>query len=239
MTFCKYEVIARGTCFSMFVYIHAHFHFVLIGRNLTAQSIGSHKGIECGIQIPETQLPALLPFPTPPPEHPREFARRLLRARVRNQLEDSDLGHIYVGKRRVLRLSHCTTLKLPPPFSPYVFQSLNHDLPKASCPKQQFYESSAEAQYFTLAAQLVSKPQPPVHMYLNIFQSANFSLWIQKFQNEFACSHESNTYLYPLQYPELLWEYWQQSMHCEVCKICIQDYGRINPEINEKCEDQG
>ena len=54
MTFCKYEVIALGTCFSMFVSIHAHFHFVLIGRNLTAQSIGSHKGIERGIQIPET-----------------------------------------------------------------------------------------------------------------------------------------------------------------------------------------
>ena len=54
MTFCKYEVIALGTCFSMFVYIHAYFHFVLIGRNLTAQSIGSHKGIERGIQIPET-----------------------------------------------------------------------------------------------------------------------------------------------------------------------------------------
>ena len=54
MTFCKYEVIALGTCFAMFVYIHAHFYFVLIGRNLTAQSIGSHKGIELGIQIPET-----------------------------------------------------------------------------------------------------------------------------------------------------------------------------------------
>ena len=28
------------TYFSMFVYIHAHFHFALIGRNLTAQSTG-------------------------------------------------------------------------------------------------------------------------------------------------------------------------------------------------------
>ena len=43
----------RHTCFSMFVYIHAHFRFVLIGGNLTAQSMGSHTGIGDGIQIPE------------------------------------------------------------------------------------------------------------------------------------------------------------------------------------------
>ena len=36
-------VITLGTCFSMFVYIRAHFCFVLIGRNLTAQSTGSHR----------------------------------------------------------------------------------------------------------------------------------------------------------------------------------------------------
>jgi len=30
------------------------------------------------IQIPETQLQALLPFPTPPPDRPGELARRLL-----------------------------------------------------------------------------------------------------------------------------------------------------------------
>ena len=47
------DVITLGTCFSMFVYIHAHFHFVLIGRNLTVQSMGSHRGIGGGIQIPE------------------------------------------------------------------------------------------------------------------------------------------------------------------------------------------
>ena len=29
-------------CFSMFVYIRARIHFVLIGGNLTAQSTGSH-----------------------------------------------------------------------------------------------------------------------------------------------------------------------------------------------------
>ena len=37
----------------MFVNIQAHFHFALIGGNLTAQSTGSHKGIGSGIQILE------------------------------------------------------------------------------------------------------------------------------------------------------------------------------------------
>ena len=45
------DVIIPGTCFSMFLNIQAHFHFALIGGNLTAQSTGSHKGIEGGIQI--------------------------------------------------------------------------------------------------------------------------------------------------------------------------------------------
>ena len=48
------DVITLGTCFSMFVYIRARFRFALIGRNLTAQSKGSHRGIRGGIQIPET-----------------------------------------------------------------------------------------------------------------------------------------------------------------------------------------
>ena len=48
------DVITLGTCFSMFVYIRARFRFKLIGRNLTAQSTGSHRGIGGGIQIPET-----------------------------------------------------------------------------------------------------------------------------------------------------------------------------------------
>ena len=43
------DVITLGTCFSMFVYIHTRFHFVLIGGNLTAQLMGNHRGI----QIPE------------------------------------------------------------------------------------------------------------------------------------------------------------------------------------------
>ena len=37
-----------------FVYIRARFRFALIGGNLTAQSMGSHRGIGGGIQIPET-----------------------------------------------------------------------------------------------------------------------------------------------------------------------------------------
>ena len=46
------EVITIGTCFSMFFYIRARFHFELIGGNLTAESTGSHREIGGGIQIP-------------------------------------------------------------------------------------------------------------------------------------------------------------------------------------------
>ena len=48
------DVITLGTCFSVFVYIRARFRFALIGGNLTAQSTGSHRKIESGIQILET-----------------------------------------------------------------------------------------------------------------------------------------------------------------------------------------
>ena len=48
------DVIIPGTCFSMFVNIHALFRFALIGGNLTAQSTGSHRGIGVGVQIAET-----------------------------------------------------------------------------------------------------------------------------------------------------------------------------------------
>ena len=48
------DVITHGTCFSMVVYICTRFHFTLIGRNLTAQSTGSHREIRGGSQIPET-----------------------------------------------------------------------------------------------------------------------------------------------------------------------------------------
>ena len=47
------DIITLGMCFSMFVYIRAHFRFILIARNLTAQSVGSHRGIGSGIQILE------------------------------------------------------------------------------------------------------------------------------------------------------------------------------------------
>ena len=40
------DVITVGTCFSMFVYIHVRFCFVLIGGNLTAQLMGSHREFE-------------------------------------------------------------------------------------------------------------------------------------------------------------------------------------------------
>ena len=71
--------ITLGTCFSMFVYIRARFLFTLIDRNLKAQSTGSYRGTGGGIQIPETRLQALLPFPAPPPEHSRELTHRLSR----------------------------------------------------------------------------------------------------------------------------------------------------------------
>ena len=48
------DVISLGTCFSMLVYIRSRFRFALIGGNLTARSTGNHRGIEGGIQIPET-----------------------------------------------------------------------------------------------------------------------------------------------------------------------------------------
>ena len=31
------DIITLNMCFSMFVYIYAHFHFALTGRNLTVQ----------------------------------------------------------------------------------------------------------------------------------------------------------------------------------------------------------
>ena len=47
-------VITLGACLSMFVYIRACFHFMLISENLRAQLTGGHRGIGGGIQIPET-----------------------------------------------------------------------------------------------------------------------------------------------------------------------------------------
>ena len=57
MLICRDElsngVITLGACHSMFVYIRAHFCFMLISGNLRAQSMESHRGIGGGIQIPE------------------------------------------------------------------------------------------------------------------------------------------------------------------------------------------
>ena len=61
----------------MFVYIRARFRFALTGGNLTAQSTGSHREIGGGIEIPETELQALLTLPAQPLEHLGELARRL------------------------------------------------------------------------------------------------------------------------------------------------------------------
>ena len=56
------DVITLGTCFSLFVYIHAHSCFTLIGGNLTAQLTRSHSwGIGGGIQISRD----IVPFPAP------------------------------------------------------------------------------------------------------------------------------------------------------------------------------
>ena len=46
-------------------------------EGLTAQLTGSHRGIEGGIQIPETWWQAPLPFSTQPPKRPGELAFRL------------------------------------------------------------------------------------------------------------------------------------------------------------------
>ena len=47
------DVITLGTCFLNVCYTSARFRFVLLGRNPTARSTGSHMGIGGGIQISE------------------------------------------------------------------------------------------------------------------------------------------------------------------------------------------
>ena len=71
------DVITLARYFSTFAYIRARLRFALIGGNLTARSMGSHRGIGGGIQIPETELQALLPFPALPPERLGELAHRI------------------------------------------------------------------------------------------------------------------------------------------------------------------
>ena len=48
------DVNTLAMCCSKFFYIRTHFFFTLIGGNLTAQLMESHRGIGGGIQIPET-----------------------------------------------------------------------------------------------------------------------------------------------------------------------------------------
>ena len=75
------DIITLGMCLSMFAYIYARFCFMLIGRNLTSQSTGSHRGIGGGIQIPEGhswKLSFLFP--------PGELARRLVASSLKTVL---------------------------------------------------------------------------------------------------------------------------------------------------------
>ena len=69
--------------FSMFVYIRAHFRSMLIGRNLTAQSTGSHRELEVEFKFQRLRCKLSLLPPLPPPtlpECPRECSRRLIDA---------------------------------------------------------------------------------------------------------------------------------------------------------------
>ena len=56
-------VITLGTCLSMFVYIGALFHFELIGGNLTAQSKGSHRGLEVKFKFQRRSCKLYFLFP--------------------------------------------------------------------------------------------------------------------------------------------------------------------------------
>jgi len=54
------------------------FAIVFAFRVRSGQSTGNHRRIGGGIQIAQTWLQALLPFPAPPPEHPGELPHRLI-----------------------------------------------------------------------------------------------------------------------------------------------------------------
>ena len=71
------EVITFGRSFSTFVDIHACFRYALIGRNLTAQPMGRHRGLEVELEF-QRQLQALFPFlPLPLEPPPGKLACRL------------------------------------------------------------------------------------------------------------------------------------------------------------------
>ena len=89
------DIITLGMCFSMFVYIHAPFCFMVIGRNLTAQSTGSHRRIGGGIQIPEGhswKLSFLFP--------PGELACRLVASSL-NTVLYPNLTAMHLGRRLI------------------------------------------------------------------------------------------------------------------------------------------
>ena len=103
MTSLPLARVFRYVFFLFFVYISARFRFALIGGNWTGRLTGSHRGIGGGIQLRETYLQALLPFPTPPPKRPGQLARRLVpgirkRRRGIQNLRDQDcLGFPHTG----------------------------------------------------------------------------------------------------------------------------------------------
>ena len=66
------DIIALGTCFSMFVYIRADWQ--KSDSSVDREPEGNWRWNSNSRDI---NLPALLPFPTPPPECPRVLALRL------------------------------------------------------------------------------------------------------------------------------------------------------------------
>ena len=57
------DVITLGTGFSMFVYSHVRFHFALIGGNLTAQSMRSHRELEVEFEFQRSSCKLFFLFP--------------------------------------------------------------------------------------------------------------------------------------------------------------------------------
>jgi len=63
--------------FQYLFYIRARFRLALIGGNLTAQSTGSHRGIEGALQIPETVVASSPSFSRPSARAPHRALRML------------------------------------------------------------------------------------------------------------------------------------------------------------------
>ena len=106
------DVITLGTCFLMFVYIHARFRFELIGRNLTGQSTGSQRGIGRGIQNSRDVVASYPSFSRPAARAPKRACSQAIKER--KMVFGSD------GKIRVLPIRvQSKTFRLP-------VQKLNH-----------------------------------------------------------------------------------------------------------------